>query len=105
MKPQIQLRRPWLGLRNAHLTPALVIATTESCHAYVIHTVPDWKFGCMSVYSLAQYTLLRGFCWMSACLACSSCDEVRLSMCGKPSFRAAISKFVDAPFHSEILPL
>src|SRR4029077_16714779 len=42
---------------------------------------------------------------MSAALAAASCESLRLSMFGKPSFSAAISKLVDGPFHSEILPL
>ena len=66
---------------------------------------PFWSAGCRSEYSLDHKNLFSGFWSISACFAWSSWSELRLSIFGKPSLSAAISKFVVLPFHIEIRPL
>ena len=57
------------------------------------------------MYSLTHRRLFSGFCSISDCVAWSSWSLERLSISGKPSFSAAISKLVVAPFHIEMRPL
>src|SRR5215470_15848411 len=104
MKPQSQDNLPWPGFRRATGMFSPDSVTSVSCHEYPIQVVPDFRSGCSWVYSLSQYSLLSGFCASRAAFAAASWLEFRLSMLGKPSLSAAISKLVEAPPQSEILP-